>query len=288
MADFLFSEEPIRVLQDLLAPSLDLPFLIITASGSQLFLLSLAVVVYWLGRKRLGFLLAVVLLASGSLNTLLKATFGMPRPPAELHRSYASGNGFPSGHAQQSTTFWVTASLMMRGPWPLIAATLVTLVALSRVYLGVHYVGDVLGGVAFGALASFLLVVAYRSVPWTSLAMRKKVLLAVALPAVFPGSLLLMGLNVVSMWGLLTGILLGYLLESEWVDLEPPYRWESAALRLAIGIPTLGGLWVLGWRLEAAGLVLGYHAFLGVMATLILPWIFGMVEAIVLRGGGGP
>jgi membrane-associated phospholipid phosphatase len=283
MAGALFSEDPIRALQGLSSPVLDYLFISITYTGGFAFLLTIAVLVYWLGSKRTGLLLAVALLSSAALNGVLKSVFGMPRPPQELHMVQAGGNGFPSGHAQQSTTFWSSLALVRRGVWAFIAPPMILLVALSRVYLGVHFVGDVLGGFAFGMLVSVLAVAAFKSRLWERLGLREKLVLAFVLPAVFPGSLLLLGMNVVGAWGLLTGIAVGYLLEAEWVAMERPRRWESILIRLSIGIPVLGGLYALGWRLENAVMAFAFHIVLGLMAALILPWIFGMAEAFILR-----
>ncbi len=106
------------------------------------------------------------LLAVG-LTTLLKAVFALPRPPgadtvqvpaalttlAPLYEYAATGDGFgfPSGHALLATAFYGTLAHVWSGRRPTrLAVAVVTLVALTRVVLGVHYLVDVVVGALLG------------------------------------------------------------------------------------------------------------------------------------------
>ncbi|MFQ5838825.1 MAG: phosphatase PAP2 family protein [Thermoplasmata archaeon] len=285
MADFLFSDGPIKALQELSSPLLDVLFLVITSTGSTLFLLAVTLLIYWLWDKRVGLLLGVVLLSSAAVNGLLKLLFDMSRPPSELHRTYAAGNGFPSGHAQQSTVFWSTAAFSLRGFWVPTATTLIVLVALSRVYLGVHFIGDVLGGIAFGFIASVVGFAVYRAGFWRSLDLRAKLSMAILLPSLFAGALYVAGQDITRIWGVLMGITVGYLLEAEWVGMERPSGARSVIIRLLVGGPALAGLYAVSWWLSDPLLVLAFHVTLGLAVTLLLPWTFSKLEALLLGRG---
>jgi undecaprenyl-diphosphatase len=69
---------------------------------------------------------------------------------------------FPSDHATASVA--IAAAFLLNGlpRRGLMFLAVATLIALSRVYLGTHYVSDVLGGAATGFLASALVCAAYR------------------------------------------------------------------------------------------------------------------------------
>ena len=93
------------------------------------------------------------------LSNLLKVAFDRPRPPVEhpeIHPLVAvpSSASMPSGHAAGAFAAAVAVGLVHpRLRWPLIA--LAALIALSRVWLGVHYPSDVIAGAALGSAVAY-------------------------------------------------------------------------------------------------------------------------------------
>ncbi len=283
MADFFFGVDPIQALQRFATPFLDALFVVITSTGSLLFLMTAAALVYWLWDKRPGLYLSVLLLASGAVNAYLKALFGLPRPPAVYHKVFPplTDNGFPSGHAQTSTAFWSGLALVLRGGWIPLGVVLTALVALSRVYLGVHFVGDVLGGVAIGLGLGIGGYVGFRASFWGRLGVTQKLVLAASLPAAFGGVLILLGQAAYPFWGLLTGLSVGYVLEGEWVGLRRAQSAAAGALRLSVGIPAVGVLALLGLRLTEPILALPLFLSLGLTVSFVLPWAFVRIEDLL-------
>ncbi len=133
----------------------------VTDLGGTTILMFLLATGYWLTRRRETALVISYAIAGVGLILALKATFGMPRPPEEyfLVASEGDGYGFPSGHAFAATVVYgglVSAFDRTRDLRAVAGATtLIVLVALSRVVLGVHYLGDVIAGVVLGV--AFLL-----------------------------------------------------------------------------------------------------------------------------------
>jgi undecaprenyl-diphosphatase len=89
-----------------------------------------------------------------------------PRPPQALVD--AAGSSYPSGHAAYAMAWIVLAVVAvrvvpwLRGRWWLVIAAIVVaaLVGLTRVYLRVHYLSDVLGGEGAAAMCFSLVAIA--------------------------------------------------------------------------------------------------------------------------------
>jgi undecaprenyl-diphosphatase len=137
----------------------------ITALGSVtvLFLLVGGVCGYLAVRRQyrdLRFLLIVVI-GAGILNFVLKETFGRPRPTIVDPLVVVTSKSFPSGHAMLSTVVYLTMGTLLarlakhwRSRLLILGLALILplLVGLSRIYLGVHYPTDVLGGWIVGGI----------------------------------------------------------------------------------------------------------------------------------------
>jgi undecaprenyl-diphosphatase len=94
------------------------------------------------------------------LNSLLKVFFHRPRPTVLLTNLPGQGWSFPSGHAMVSlVVYGLLAALIWRHVdwrhktfWVTFLVLLVGAIGLSRLYLGVHYFSDVIGGYLAGTV----------------------------------------------------------------------------------------------------------------------------------------
>jgi membrane-associated phospholipid phosphatase len=123
----------------------------------------------WLLASRLGAIWLVVALVVSLSNRGVKFLVDRPRPADDLVdvSDKASGLSFPSGHATAAVLvygfiFYLASSLIPARPLRLLVQTsclvIIVLTALQRVYVGVHWPSDVLGGLLFGGLVlSFLI-----------------------------------------------------------------------------------------------------------------------------------
>jgi membrane-associated phospholipid phosphatase len=160
----------LAVVSDLPPVVVDL-FRLVTRLGDPWLLLGTLAVLYVvadrlaLDRRRVACVLAAAFLALG-VTLALKAAFALPRPPGAAE----AGFGFPSGHALGATVVWGAGAVFLdvgrRRRRLALAGLVVPAVAVSRVVIGVHYLVDVVAGVAVGAVVVGLVVgLARRPLP---------------------------------------------------------------------------------------------------------------------------
>ena len=130
----------------------------ITFLGSTLFIVLLCIVFLILfivlKKKNIGLVISSVLIISTLFNNLLKIIFCRTRPDV-IKLVHESSYSFPSGHTMASVSMYgiLIYILIKSNINKKIKITLITilgilpiLVGLSRVYLGAHYVSDIIGG----------------------------------------------------------------------------------------------------------------------------------------------
>ena len=292
---------------------LKLPMEIFTFLGDEQFYLIAIPLVYWCLHKGLGQDLGILLVLSSFTNTGLKSFFKHSRPfweSASLGLSSAESFSTPSGHAQSSAALfgqvaWFSADKRRGRLWAILLAIVIVLVALSRVYLGVHFPGDILWGAAVGlGLLALYNGLKPRLLPWLKrLSLGAHVLLALLTAAVMLGvvSLLLaipfgtgqmFGELYTEAWssalsdgatvaGVAIGLWLGLVLETRYVGFSVAGPLWQRVLRYLLGVAGLFAIW-MGLRMifpqepQILGLALRVvrYGLAMLWAIAIWPWVF--------------
>lgn len=183
ISDVINKREPLTIADAQLSTwlhSRTLPWLtsamfVVTSLGSSLIASCIAVVfgLYLIRRRRFYWLAAFLSSVYGGmlLNRILKYVFQRPRPHFDDPLLSLASYSFPSGHTMTATVlfgvlaayfFTTTPDWRRRVVIVFVASLLILLVGFSRMYLGVHYLSDVLGAMAEGlAWLALCLTVVY-------------------------------------------------------------------------------------------------------------------------------
>ena len=171
----LFDDRILQFFAEHRAPLLNRVMIDITALGSVSVILVLALFVgsllFSLG-DRVGILhLVVVLAGAGVLPTIMKGIFGRERPSLVDHLVEVKDPSVPSGHSLGAAAVYLTLAFFASRHrrhlgfeffFLALAAVVIGLVGLSRMYLGVHYPTDVFAGFCAGSAWALLVASAFH------------------------------------------------------------------------------------------------------------------------------
>jgi membrane protein DedA with SNARE-associated domain/membrane-associated phospholipid phosphatase len=178
-------------LQNLRTPGADQVMTFVSLFGKQVLLaivlLASGLWLFWNGYRKAAIHWLVAYVSTVIMTYALKYSTRVERP-VEIHND---GFSFPSAHVSASLAVLGFLALLVARELPIkrrwipytLAGILVVAIGFSRVYLGVHWFSDVLGGASVGLLWVTLLGIAYDRHPAPALPLKK--LLAVTLAVLF-------------------------------------------------------------------------------------------------------
>ncbi|WP_299024363.1 phosphatase PAP2 family protein [uncultured Thermanaerothrix sp.] len=257
----------------------------ISTLGTEQFYLLVMPWIFWCVDATIGLQFALLLLVSSALNAYLKFIFHAPRPFWVDSRVQAlaveTSFGIPSGHAQNAASLWGFGAVLIKNKavkW--LIGLIILAIGISRVYLGVHFVGDVIVGWLVGAILLwvFLRIAPRISKWWVTLSVTGQLAMAVLSSVAIP----------VIGWGF-TMIFRTWRLPEEWVTIAQskiglihlhPFSLE--------GLVTVAGTWLgalVGW-------IICTHQWKsypsgGTLAQRVLRYSIGLVGLGVFYAGLG-
>ena len=233
--------EIIKFIQSIISPFWDGFFQVVTMTGEEYFYILAAAIIFWCVNKKFGYKLGFALLTSTIINTTLKDVINSARPIGEagirsLRIETATGQSFPSGHTQGSTTFWVSCILQIRRTWIYIVGILaILLVGYSRLYLGVHYPIDVIGGILIGFMWVFISNYIFEYAEAT----KKTWILSIIVIPMLIGLIFFKEGTYYTISGTVLGFYIGYILESKYVQYEVKNTKLKQLIKLVLGLGIL-------------------------------------------------
>jgi len=246
--------------------------------GEQRFFIAAACFLIWCYDKKAGWRAGFIFLTGTVLNGVLKNIFRVARPIGRenvisMRTHTASGYSFPSGHTQGAALFWFAMMKIYRKKLLYVAGTIIIiLVGLSRLYLGVHWPSDVLGGIITGAIWVFI---ADRL--WTGLNITgniKSAALTVAVMAVicifFPDT------YIIRTTGAAAGFISGIHLDRKFLNYTPSPGLLNNTVKMAAGFAVIAILLIATKKILPAGVLSRglCFTFIGFWITFGAPYLF--------------
>ena len=262
-----------------------------TALGyMEFFMVFLTVILFIVDFKK-GFILLLVLFWTAGITFFLKEHFNLPRPfhvdtrvkfldgklenetifnledkgakkfweglppetLTEIRKAPNFAHGFPSGHTSIALALWGALMLLFRRRWvAILSLIMIVMIAFSRMYLGVHFIADVLGGYVVGAvvLLGFWLAI-----------LRKDRLIPYLENGTLP-----FGLNIRTIFLLVSPFLLLFILPAKMMQLPGSLFGYGLGFCLLAqkGFPEKGG----NWKQAISRMVLAIVLYLGISYAL--------------------
>ena len=225
---------------------------LITQFGDKFIIFGILILFYWCLNKEKGEKIAFSIFISLMVNAILKFFIQRERPFDYLNGKYshirklkdvsldgASGTSFPSGHSQNAATVFSSVAFHERRSSTLILAIVfITLVPISRVYLGVHYPTDTIVGVLLGILISYLIyLISTYCYNHKYIFYIGFMILMIPFFLINPGSEAAHAIY--TSFGLYVGFIIGIFIENKWINFSCNVSNKTKFLRFVIGVPII-------------------------------------------------
>ncbi len=289
----------IRWLQGSNSAPLNYVFWLITQLGTELVFIAAVMVYYWCISKKEGYRLINLFMVSQVMTGIIKVMVRRTRPYAtgkvQALMEQTDGYSFPSGHSNNIAVVCTHSSLYARKSDKrlyvfLTSVIVILLVMLSRMYLGQHYLTDVVAGAAIGIFVAsvgyyvFGLFkdneekIMYFIVPCCVILVVAALIMLIAKGETFD--------SVTKVAGTYMAASIGYFVEKRYVKSEVAVNGKCRACRLALGFIIVAAAYILLKLLfgltdnAVASLLLGFirYFIIGILVTLLMPMLFNKLK----------
>jgi len=288
--------------QSIRFPLLDKIMLAVTTLGEETAFLVLALIFFWCVDKKRGYFIMTVGFMGTMISQVMKMIFRIPRPWVQdpnfkvvgNAQEAAGGYSFPSGHSQSAVGVLGSIAASSKRKWvAAVCVVFMVLVPVSRMYLGVHTLSDVL----VGSGLSLGLIALAKPIIWGKSEKGMKILVAVMLVMSvlqvlfveffpFPADMDAYNLehgteNAYTLLGCLIGVALVYVVDSKWLNFQVDAVWWAQILKAVGGLAAVLAV-KEGMRAPLNALFSGHLAARAVRYFLIVT-VAGIVWPMTFR-----
>ncbi len=237
-------------------PVFDFFFSAITYLGDEMALMFIAIVLFWCVNKRSGYYMLTAGFFGILVNQTLKLACKIPRPKAidpnftivESAEAAATGYSFPSGHTHHDVTQFGSIFLLAKKTWVKITAIVIaTLVGVSRMYLGVHTLWDVVAAAGCAIIILLMLEglfkddkIFHKAMPYVCAALALGSVIFFLYACVFTpestdANVISAKENALTLLGCSLGIILVYILDRRVIRFETKSTWYGNVIKVVVG-----------------------------------------------------
>lgn len=238
----------VMFLQELRNGFFDFFFSFISFLGEEYVYILLFGIIYYTYDKKMGEFMAITLGLSATVNTIIKNIVGAPRPfqkypelVENLRPETSLGKSFPSGHTQNFSTVLFSEAFYSKKKMMLyISSVLVLLMMLSRMYLGVHFLEDVVVAAILGISIAYTSLIVFNKLYADTAKLHK--LYVIVLIVIFPFLFFINGEDFFKSYGLLIGFVLGIMIEKKYINFDMNVKVIHKVLRVVFGLIVMVGI----------------------------------------------
>ena len=278
----------IEFVQQLRSEFFDSFFVAVSFIVDMPMLMLVIAVLYWCVDKKYSVIITISYFIGSILNGLVKIIVQAPRPVDPritilYGDSTKSTYSFPSGHSQYASSLATAISLKTyqsnkKHKWILyvISVFIALLGGFARVYLGVHFLEDVLVGLAMGVALMMILI-------WAISKIKNELWYIAFLVPLYIIMIFQPDHSLYGFVGILTGVVIGYTLENKHVNMQHSKDLKVNIFRVLCGYPLALGLYAIRYFIFAyTHVAIDYLIMLvaGAYLTLVVPFLFTKVKLL--------
>lgn len=288
----LFGNNTLNSLHIFAGEWLDYAMVYASIIGYDISYILIVSIIYWCHDRSRAIKIGAILFISLSANEWLKIVFKNPRPASEglldeiqdLNARYRpSTNGFPSGHSQGAIALWLNMVYHIRNRNLIFfAAAMILIIPYSRIYLGVHFLGDILGGYLFGLICLAILIPAVKKAENFMLEADERLMVPSVIIIPFILCILFPSGHGAVYQGAFAGFAAGHILGMKRIDFNPAAGKAAAALKIFSGsLIILSTDYILRLAVLKNDLTgFARYMIIGFLTVFFVPYIFSKIKKI--------
>jgi len=249
-------------------------------------LMLLFAIIYWCVDKKYSVVFVISFFIGSILNGLVKIIVQAPRPgDPQIAILYGDSTketySFPSGHSQYASSLAAGISLRtyksnMKQKWVLYSGSvfIALLGGFARLYLGVHYLEDVIAGLVMGVVIILILI-------WAISKINNELWFIIFLIPLYIIMIFQHDHSLYGFVGILTAIIAGFIIEKRYINMQYAKSRKISIMRVICGFPPALGLYSIRYFLLAnVHIAIDYFIMfaIGAYLVLLMPLVFAKLK----------